>query len=89
MKNFVQELKLNFILTALFCILCGAVLFVWRICRRASHMVTGAILVLMGIIYFVSFLSALGTFIKQVHLVLTIVFVVIVWILLKPVLSSG
>ena len=29
MKNFVQELKLNFILTALFCILCGAVLFVW------------------------------------------------------------
>lgn len=23
MKNFVQELKLNFILTALFCILCG------------------------------------------------------------------
>ena len=49
-------------------------------------MVLGAILVLMGIIYFVSFLSTpSGTFIKQVHLVLTIVFVVIgVWILLKP-----
>lgn len=87
MKNFVQELKLNFILTALFCILCGAVLFVWPdMSARIACMVLGAILVLMGIIYFVSFLSTpSGTFIKQVHLVLTIVFVVIgVWILLKP-----
>ena len=87
MKNFVQELKLNFILTALFCILCGAVLFVWAdMSARIACMVLGAILVLMGIIYFVSFLSTpSGTFIKQVHLVLTIVFVVIgVWILLKP-----
>ena len=87
MKNFVQELKLNFILTVLFCILCGAVLFVWPdMSARIACMVLGAILVLMGIIYFVSFLSTpSGTFIKQVHLVLTIVFVVIgVWILLKP-----
>ena len=89
MKNFVQELKLNFILTALFCILCGAVLFVWPdMSARIACMVLGAILVLMGIIYFVSFLSTpSGTFIKQVHLVLTIVFVVIgVWILLNPVI---
>ena len=89
MKNFVQELKLNFILTALFCILCGAVLFVWPdMSARIACMVLGAILVLMGIIYFVSFLSTpSGTFIKQVHLVLTIVFVVIgVWIRLIPVI---
>ena len=48
MKNFVQELKLNFILTALFCILCGAVLFVWPdMSARIACMVLGAILVLM------------------------------------------
>nr|WP_308628180.1 DUF308 domain-containing protein [uncultured Eisenbergiella sp.] len=100
MKNFVQERKLTFmghkdglqsmtsvVFSALFCILSGIVLFVWPdMSARIVCMVLGAILVLMGVIYLVSFFSAPpGTFMKQIHLALTIVFVVIgVWILLKP-----
>lgn len=100
MKDFVQERKFTFmghkdglqsmasvVFSALFCILSGIVLFVWPdMSARIVCMVLGAILVLMGVIYLVSFFSAPpGTFMKQIHLALTIVFVVIgVWILLKP-----
>lgn len=87
MKDFMQELKLNFILTALFCIVCGVVLFVWPdVSARIVCMVLGAILVLMGAVYLVSFFSSpAGSFMKQIHLLLTICFVAIgVWILLKP-----
>lgn len=60
MKDFMQELKLNFILTALFCIVCGVVLFVWPdVSARIVCMVLGAILVLMGAVYLVSFFSSL------------------------------
>ena len=85
MKDFMQELKLNFILTALFCIVCGVVLFVWPdVSARIVCMVLGAILVLMGAVYLVSFFSSpAGSF--MIHLLLTICFVAIgVWILLKP-----
>ena len=87
MKDFMQELKLNFILTALFCIVCGVVLFVWPdVSARIVCMVLGAILVLMGAVYLVSFFSSpAGSFMNQIHLLLTICFVAIgVWILLKP-----
>ena len=87
MKDFMQELKLNFILTALFCIVCGVVLFVWPdVSARIVCMVLGAILVLMGAVYLVSFFSSpAGSFMKHIHLLLTICFVAIgVWILLKP-----
>lgn len=87
MKDFMQELKLNFILTALFCIVCGVVLFVWPdVSARIVCMVLGAILVLMGAVYLVSFFSSpAGSFMKQIYLLLTICFVAIgVWILLKP-----
>ena len=73
MKDFMQELKLNFILTALFCIVCGVVLFVWPdVSARIVCMVLGAILVLMGAVYLVSFFSSpAGSFMKQIHLLLT------------------
>ena len=49
MKDFMQELKLNFILTALFCIVCGVVLFVWPdVSARIVCMVLGAIPGLTG-----------------------------------------
>ena len=78
MKDFVQKRKLSFmghkdglqsmasvVFTALFCILCGIVLFVWPdMSARIVCMVLGAILVLVGVIYLVSFFSTPpGTFI--------------------------
>lgn len=85
--NFLKELKVNYTLSALVCVVLGLVLVIWpRTSTRIVCMVLGAALLIYGIVQIVIYLvNRERTLILQGLLVLGIIFAVIgAWILVKP-----
>lgn len=85
--NFLKELKVNYTLSALVCVVLGLVLVIWPgTSTRIVCMVLGAALLIYGIVQIVIYLvNRERTLILQGLLVLGIIFAVIgAWILVKP-----
>ena len=87
MANFLKNLKANYTLSAIICVVIGVVLIIWPgTSTQVVCMVLGGMLMIYGIVQIILYLFARErTLYLQGMLILGIVFSVVgAWILLKP-----
>ena len=87
METMLKKIKANVIVSALLCIVMGAVLVIWpSMSVQVMCMAVGAVLIINGLIKLVNFIfSRDGSMFSQMNLIMGIIITVIgAWILLQP-----
>ena len=87
MKDFLRNIKINAVLSAIICVVLGLVLVIWpEVVGTVFCYVVGAALVLSGVAYIVSYLRQRdNASLFQVDFLMGLVFAVLgVWIIAKP-----
>ena len=87
MYQFFKELKVNYILSAVFCILFGATLVVWPdVSSKIVCIGLGAVLALSGIVNLITFFAQRdGSLLSQINLLAGIILTVLGgWVIFNP-----